>query len=761
MRKKHIIYIWGCGYYLDIVLDSLNKDLCLIKGLIDKNPSKHGRKWHEQYEIFSPDILLREQYDFVIISVKNYEAILDLYNQMDLDASKIVVAWNENENRHFIDYSILTSSAPDFEKQKERRRIENAPYELNQIESLTVRPSIESLSLIERNKVSLCRFGDGEFEIMRGNNRAWFQQHDELLAMRLREIVLSVDDNILIAIANNFGCLDQYTEEAADAIRDYVCNGSRDEIMKMINPEHIYYDAYVTRPYIIHKDKNMAIEIFAAFKRIWSHQDVLLVEGEYSKIGEGNDLFSSANSVTRFLCPSTNAFAEYEWILREVTKEMATARYSLILISLGPAATVLAYDLAKRGYWALDIGQLDNEYEWYLLGIDKRVEIKGKMTAEIPNPLEGFEPQKIILFGYGNKGKELTAKLHLSAHFELVEIWDNDKNKQNQLAFDMYQIKAPQNYTGIPIIIGVVDPTNEIKTELMQKYNFPEIALQDLNYVSEFNKSILIQKYKKNNEHEIQQVLSFLKSNDLVSYNYDFTQKYMNLDIDILWDKDAELFYSDLNGKNVYFKKSLDCEQKCLDYMRFILLEQDPESPHSYFAGDLPVKEGGVVIDAGAAEGIFGLAIIDRVERLYLIECDEEWHEALKFSFAPYGDRVSIIKKKLSDTVDDECITIDEIISGGRLDIVKMDIEGFESLAILGMNETINTQSDFLALVCAYHNSYDEVALNEQLSKMGLVTSYSHGYIYFEFFDEAIVKLTRCLIFAAKGDYTRIIEDSG
>ena len=40
----------------------------------------------------------------------------------------------------------------------------------------------------------------------------------------------------------------------------------------------------------------------------------------------------------------------------------------MILIALGPTATVLAYDLAKAGYWALDIGHLDLEYEWFLKG---------------------------------------------------------------------------------------------------------------------------------------------------------------------------------------------------------------------------------------------------------------------------------------------------------------------------------------------------------------------------------------------------------
>ena len=36
------------------------------------------------------------------------------------------------------------------------------------------------------------------------------------------------------------------------------------------------------------------------------------------------------------------------------------------MISLGPAASVLAYDLSKFGYQAIDIGHADIEYEFYL-----------------------------------------------------------------------------------------------------------------------------------------------------------------------------------------------------------------------------------------------------------------------------------------------------------------------------------------------------------------------------------------------------------
>ena len=56
---------------------------------------------------------------------------------------------------------------------------------------------------------------------------------------------------------------------------------------------------------------------------------------------------------------------------------------SLIIIALGPTATVLAYDLAKEGYQALDMGHFDIEYEWYLRNATKKEKISNKYTNEV------------------------------------------------------------------------------------------------------------------------------------------------------------------------------------------------------------------------------------------------------------------------------------------------------------------------------------------------------------------------------------------
>ena len=54
----------------------------------------------------------------------------------------------------------------------------------------------------------------------------------------------------------------------------------------------------------------------------------------------------------------------------------------LFLIALGPAATVLSYDLFKAGYQAVDIGHVDVEYEWWRMGARKKVKLKRKYVNE-------------------------------------------------------------------------------------------------------------------------------------------------------------------------------------------------------------------------------------------------------------------------------------------------------------------------------------------------------------------------------------------
>ena len=107
-------------------------------------------------------------------------------------------------------------------------------------------------------------------------------------------------------------------------------------------------------------------------------------------------MYSNACSIQRILGPALSGFDKYDDIFNFIINNVS--RDKLILLSFGITATVLAYELSKLGYQAIDLGHLDIEYEWYRMGAKDRVPIKGKFTNESEkghNPADCQDPHYI------------------------------------------------------------------------------------------------------------------------------------------------------------------------------------------------------------------------------------------------------------------------------------------------------------------------------------------------------------------------------
>lgn len=375
IKGKHKVYIWGAGYYSDFVYSVIDKENCTVEGIVDSALEKQGMDWKYGLHIFPPEILNAAEFDYVFISPQKYDGIEKQCKAMNIPGQKIIIYWKDSEADGL--YQNRSESVI-----KYRNRALNAPYEWGmKTEPFSqIRSAEECLKRILKEKCSLCRYGDGEFGIILHCDRLWYQKTEPRLEKRLREILLSKHSDVLIAIADNFGNLERYKENAADDIREWIVP-NRDKISALLRTDSDYYDAYVSRPYIIYRDNKYAVKIFRLFKEIWKGRDVLLVEGKRARSGVNNDLLKGAARIRRIECPEKNAWDSYGDILKKV-REVAN-QDTLICVSLGPTATVLAYDLAESGYQALDIGQLDNEYEWFLRGTEKRIPIPGKMVAEV------------------------------------------------------------------------------------------------------------------------------------------------------------------------------------------------------------------------------------------------------------------------------------------------------------------------------------------------------------------------------------------
>lgn len=314
---------------------------------------------------------------------------LEHTNQMLIRANRQMIDWVQDISDEIEDYK------------------ENAVFELSD-EWMSnkcfwyprIRSGNKAISEILVHRKSLSRFGDGEFSVIAGRLRHKFQtQLDETLAQRLCEVLASKKDELLIGIADNYGSLERYTAQAKREIRRYLKRSVRWEQLALLDPDRIYYDAYVTRPYVMYADNQTDApkRRFLELKKIWQDRDCVFVEGKHTALGIGNDLFKNAGSIRRILAPAQNAFDSYQAVYERCLQEKENV---LFLLALGPTATVLAYDLCQAGYQAIDVGHIDLEYEWFLRGEGCRTIVVGKYNNEING---GQEPEKIVDKEYLNQ----------------------------------------------------------------------------------------------------------------------------------------------------------------------------------------------------------------------------------------------------------------------------------------------------------------------------------------------------------------------
>jgi hypothetical protein len=246
-------------------------------------------------------------------------------------------------------------------------------------------------------------------------------------------------------------------------------------------------------------------------------------------------------------------------------------------------------------------------------------------------------------------------------------------------------------------------------------------------------KTEILNYYKQNptSDSEILEALTYLKENDLSVFPYIFFNKYKTENIKVYINETNQLPYLKHNGKNLYFKKSWTNEH-IVDAYRFLLAEQDSLSPHCYLTPTYQIKSNGIVVDVGAAEGIFAIDEIENIKHIYLIETDNEWIEALNETFKPWKDKITIINKFISNRNDDKNMTLDSYFSNIEIDFLKIDVDGAEEELLKGAENVVNNKVSQLA-ICTYHKTHD----NRDFSKLLLDKKYkienSNGYMLFYF----------------------------
>lgn len=239
----------------------------------------------------------------------------------------------------------------------------------------------ETMQKIINDRLSVARFGDGEMKWILGIKQNSFQENNSELQDLLKKTITCRREDILVCLPDIFDSLEKYNKEAQWYWYEQMyCY--RDEFEKVLDKKYTYGNAFITRYYMDYIKRGHVKTIVSYWKQLFSHRNIIIVEGEFSRLGVGNDLFEKACSVNRIIAPAKNAFSVYEKIIAAVGSLGLDYDFPLVLLALGPTATVLVSPLTDMGYQTVDIGHFDVEYEWWKKKAERKIPLEGRYVNE-------------------------------------------------------------------------------------------------------------------------------------------------------------------------------------------------------------------------------------------------------------------------------------------------------------------------------------------------------------------------------------------
>ena len=197
----------------------------------------------------------------------------------------------------------------------------------------------------------------------------------------------------------------------------------------------------------------------------------------------------------------------------------------------------------------------------------------------------------------------------------------------------------------------------------------------------------------------------------------------------VQWDAEEQLHYVLHGGRRLYWRDGVDAKTIARHYAG-LLLEQEDDSPHRYCLGAFHVELGDVVADIGAAEGIFALGVIEQASHVHLFEADAGWLKALRATFRPWQEKVSIHQVLVGRRGQAGTVALDDVLRDHRApDFYKLDVEGSEGDVIAGAQATFARTANPRLAVCAYHREEDEANLTAQLRRLGFQVETARGWV--------------------------------
>lgn len=206
---------------------------------------------------------------------------------------------------------------------------------------------LDTLAKIKDEGLSYARFGDGEFRmICRIDHNLRFHKNSFELQAALSDALSNPAPNVLVGMPNVFLDL-HWSTVYAEVWHD---------IRPLVENAEEFGNSHVTRPIAFQVHGSELVE---AWRSVWEDKNAVVVTGKGSRFDMNPALFSSLKSHEFVYSEPSDAFYDVPRVLRE----LIASSPEIVLISLGPAGSILANELARAGIQALDIGHLSASYE--------------------------------------------------------------------------------------------------------------------------------------------------------------------------------------------------------------------------------------------------------------------------------------------------------------------------------------------------------------------------------------------------------------
>lgn len=226
-----------------------------------------------------------------------------------------------------------------------------------QVRILDTRQTLQALT---QREVSFICYGEGEIALMCGEDTP-SQKYDEDLAKRLKELLRKNVDGLRIGIPYYFmhpvKNLNAYAMERALAVAV-----QRKFLLRMCNRNVRYLDACAMIAYQTYLKYDFKSH-YSCMQALLSGRDVTVVCGDGILDRFRYKALDVCKTVEYIYGLSTNAYSGYD-MLRE--RVLRVEKNRLVLVSMGPSAKVLVYDLYMAGYTAWDMGDYFKDYDAYM-----------------------------------------------------------------------------------------------------------------------------------------------------------------------------------------------------------------------------------------------------------------------------------------------------------------------------------------------------------------------------------------------------------